>query len=96
MSLRSFFSMSDDELSSTLILRRALFLLLLFGLMLFYLAPGFRGLTNYKGKEQAQIAREIARSGSFQTKMIRPLSLHQSDQNNEDMDGVHLVGFHDT
>ena len=88
--------MSDDELSSTLILRRALFLLLLFGLMLFYLAPGFRGLTNYKGKEQAQIARELARSGSFQTKTIRPLSLHQSDQNNEDMDGVHLVGFHDT
>ena len=96
MSLRSFFSMSDDELSSTLILRRALFLLLLFGLMLFYLAPGFRGLTHYKGKEQAQIARELARSGSFQTKMIRPLSLHQADQNNENLDGVHLVGFHDT
>ena len=88
--------MSDDELSSTLILRRALFLLLLFGLMLFYLAPGFRGLTHYKGKEQAQIARELARSGSFQTKMIRPLSLHQADQNNENLDGVHLVGFHDT
>ncbi len=96
MSLRSFFSMSDDELSSTLILRRALFLLLLFGLMLFYLAPGFKGLTHYKGKEQAQIARELARNGSFQTKMIRPLSLHQADQNNEDLDGVHLVGFHDT
>ena len=88
--------MSDDELSATLILRRALFLLLLFGLMLFYLGPGFKGLNHYKGKEQAQIARELVRTGSFQTKMIRPLSLHQSDQNNEDLDGVHLVGFPDT
>ena len=83
--------MSDDELSSTLILRRALFLLLLFGLMLFYLAPGFRGLTHYKGKEQAQIARELARSGSFQTKMIRPLSLHQADQNNENLERIYFI-----
>lgn len=64
MSLRNFFSDSKtgEELSGALILRRLLFLLLLFGLMLFYLGPGFKQLTSPKGIEQAQIARELARS----------------------------------
>ena len=96
MSLRNFFSDSKEELSGALILRRLLFLLLLFGLMLFYLGPGFKQLTSPKGIEQAQIARELARSGSFQTKMIRPLSLYQADENTEDLGGVKIVGFKDT
>ncbi len=96
MSLRNFFSDSKEELSGALILRRLLFLLLLFGLMLFYLGPGFKQLTSPKGIEQAQIARELARSGSFQTKMIRPLSLYQADENTEDPEGVKIVGFKDT
>ena len=91
MSLRNFFSDSKEELSGALILRRLLFLLLLFGLMLFYLGPGFKQLTSPKGIEQAQIARELARSGSFQTKMIRPLSLYQADENTEDPEGVKIV-----
>ena len=93
MSLRSFFSTSGGELSPAIIVRRALFLLLLVGLMFYYLAPGFRGLTAPKGIEQAQIAREIARGNGFQTKMIRPLSLYQANENSGD---VTLVGFHDT
>ena len=98
MSLRNFFSDSKtgEELSGALILRRLLFLLLLFGLMLFYLGPGFKQLTSPKGIEQAQIARELARSGSFQTKMIRPLSLYQSDKNSEEAEGMKMVGFKDT
>ena len=96
MSLRNFFSDSKEELSGALILRRLLFVLLLSGLMLFYLGPGFKQLTSPKGIEQAQIARELARSGSFQTKMIRPLSLYQADENTEDPGGVKIVGFKDT
>ena len=98
MSLRNFFSDSKtgEELSGALILRRLLFLLLLFGLMLFYLGPGFKQLTSPKGIEQAQIARELARSGSFQTKMIRPLSLYQADKNSEEAEGMKMVGFKDT
>lgn len=93
MSLRNFFSTSGGELSPAIIIRRALFLLLLIGLMFFYLAPGFRGLTHPKGIDQAQIAREIARGNGFQTKMIRPLSLYQAKEHSGD---VALVGFHDT
>ena len=96
MSLRNFFSTDGEELSGALILRRLLFLLLLFGLMLFYLGPGFKQLSSPKGIEQAQIARELARTGSFQTKMIRPLSLYQADEHSEKSDGAHLVGFNDT
>ena len=56
--------------------------------MLFYLGPGFKQLTSPKGIEQAQIARELARSGSFQTKMIRPLSLYQAHKNSEEAEGM--------
>jgi len=96
MSLRNFFSNDGEELSGALILRRLLFLLLLFGLMLFYLGPGFKQLSSPKGIEQAQISRELARTGSFQTKMIRPLSLYQADEHSEESDGAHIVGFNDT
>jgi hypothetical protein len=93
MSLRNIFSSSNGELSPVIIIRYALFLLLLIGLTFFYLSPGFRGLNHSKGLEQAQIAREIARGNGFQSKVIRPLSLRQSLENH---DNVSLVGFHDT
>ena len=94
MSLRSFFSTSGGELSPAIIIRRALFLLLLIGLMFFYLAPGFRGLQSPKGIDQAQIARELARGNGFQTKMIRPLSLFQA--HSHDSEKISLVQFQDT
>jgi len=93
MSLRNIFSSSNGELSPVIIIRYALFLLLLIGLTFFYLSPGFRGLNHEKGLEQAQIAREIARGNGFQSKVIRPLSLRQSLENSEN---VSLTGFHDT
>ena len=99
MSLRNFFSTSGGELSATLIISRALFLLLLVGLMFYYLGPGFRGLTQPKGIDQAQIAREVAPGNGFQTKNIRPLSLYQTTQHEIDKGnagGAMLVGFHDT
>ena len=93
MSLRNLFSSSNGELNPAIIIRYALFLLLLIGLTFFYLAPGFRGLNSEKGLEQAQIAREIARGNGFKTKMIRPLSLRQSIEHSEN---VTLTDLHDT
>ena len=93
MSLRNLFSSSNGELNPAIIIRYALFLLLLIGLTFFYLSPGFRGLTNKKGLEQAQIAREIARGNGFKTKLVRPLSLRQSIEHSED---VTLTDLHDT
>ena len=85
MSLRNLFSSSNGELNPAIIIRYALFLLLLIGLTFFYISPGFRGLTHEKGLEQAQIAREIARGNGFKTKLIRPLSLRQSIEHSEDV-----------
>ncbi|MED5585200.1 MAG: hypothetical protein VYB61_02500 [Verrucomicrobiota bacterium] len=93
MSLRNLFSSSNGELNPAIIIRYALFLLLLIGLTFFYLSPGFRGLTNEKGLEQAQIAREIARGNGFKTKLVRPLSLRQAIEHSED---VTLADLHDT
>ncbi|MCH2060125.1 MAG: hypothetical protein MK183_05820 [Verrucomicrobiales bacterium] len=93
MSLRNLFSSSNGELNPAIIIRYALFLLLLIGLTFFYLSPGFRGLTNEKGLEQAQIAREIARGNGFKTKLVRPLSLRQAIEHSED---VTLTDLHDT
>ncbi|MFP6873658.1 MAG: hypothetical protein VCA55_09110 [Verrucomicrobiales bacterium] len=91
--MRNIFSASSGELNPIIIVRYALFLLLLIGLTFFYISPGFRGLNHEKGLEQAQIAREIARGNGFQSKVIRPLSLHQSLEHNEN---ITLAGFHDT
>ena len=93
MSLRNIFSSSNGELNPRIIIRYALFLLLLIGLTFFYLSPGFRGLNSEKGVEQAQIAREIARGNGFKTKLIRPLSLRQSVEHSEN---VMLTSLHDT
>ncbi|MCP4848355.1 MAG: glycosyltransferase family 39 protein [Verrucomicrobiaceae bacterium] len=93
MSLRNTFSSSNGELNPAIIIRYALFLLLLIGLTFFYLSPGFRGLNHEKGLEQAQIAREVARGNGFKTKLIRPLSLQQSVKHS---DSVTLTSLHDT
>ncbi len=97
MSLRSFFSSSGGELSPAVIIRRVLFLLLLIGLSFLYLVLDFRGLTNTKGVDQAQIAREIARGHGFVTKFVRPLSLFQAHSHAETEDEkATVVRFHDT
>ena len=43
----------------------------------YFVLANFRGLTDARGMEQAQIAREIARGNGFSTKVIRPLAYEQ-------------------
>lgn len=62
------------------LIRRLLFFILLFSLVFFYLVLSFKGLTNSRGIEQAQIGREIARGNDFTTKMIRPAAIWQAER----------------
>lgn len=73
-------STSPTELDAGMMIRRALFLLLLFGLTYFYLAVDFRGLSHEKGMDQAQVAREIARGKGFNTRFIRPIAWTQLEK----------------
>lgn len=41
---------------------------------------GFKGLSNEKSIEQAQIAREVARGNGFSTKLIRPAAIRQYER----------------
>ncbi|MEM9478360.1 MAG: hypothetical protein AAGA58_01720 [Verrucomicrobiota bacterium] len=99
MSLRQFFSTSGGELSPAIIVRRALFLVLLCILSYFFLGISFRGLTSSLGIDQAQIAREVARSNGFSTKVVRPAALFRAEQHKLDKgedEQVRLVHFPDT
>ena len=90
---------NQEDLSAAMMIRRALFLVLLIGLTFFYLALDFRGLNTPEGMDQAQIAREIARGNNFNTKFIRPLSLKQVEEANPveagEQRGVSLMKFQD-
>jgi hypothetical protein len=68
------------ELDAGMMIRRALFLLLLIGVTYFYLGIDFRGLSHEKGMDQAQIARQIAKDSSFSTLCIRPLAFRQVEK----------------
>jgi hypothetical protein len=81
---------NQEELSAAMMIRRALFLVLLIGLTFFYLALDFRGLNTPQGIDQAQIARELARGNNFSTKFIRPLSLKQTELANPVKEGAKL------
>lgn len=70
-------TVTAKELDAGMMIRRALFLLLLIGVTYFYLGIDFRGLSTAKGMEQAQIARQIARGSSFTTKVIKPICFAQ-------------------
>ena len=87
--MAEFFS-QDGELDSGMIIRRVLFLLVLLGLGIYHLFFDFNGLTSARGMDQAQIAREISRQKTFNTKMLRPLSVHQvnSHRVEQEMDGL--------
>lgn len=60
-------------LESAPLMRRSLFLVILFILAFGNLFTLFRGLNSPHGMDQAQIAREIARGNGISTKVIRPL-----------------------
>lgn len=55
--------------------RRALAVLAITGLALFYFIHEFRGLATSQAMDQAQIGRELARGHGFATKFVRPLAI---------------------
>ncbi|CAN5416881.1 hypothetical protein BH23VER1_BH23VER1_28720 [soil metagenome] len=85
-------------ITPAVMIRRALFLVMLLSLGIFYLFIDFRGLSDANGMDQAQIAREVARGNGFVTKAIRPVSLWQTNQHRLDQqeETVPLAGFLDT
>lgn len=92
---------APKELDPGMMIRRALFLLVLVLLTFYYLKADFRGLSAPLGMEQAQISREIARGEKFLTKCIRPAALAQINENLEDTSdepsaGISLMKVPDT
>jgi len=81
-------------IDTAVLIRRLLFFVLLFGLVMFYLFLTFKGLTHAKGIEQAQIGREIARGNDSTTKVIRPVAIWQAEKNENEE--IPLDAFHDT
>jgi len=55
-------------------------LVLVTGLLSFHLFIDFRGLSEAKGMEQAQVARELAQGNGFRTLVVNPLTLLRADQ----------------
>ena len=68
---------APQELDAGMMVRRALFLLMLVGLTLYYLGLDFKGLSTPKGMEQAVISREIAKGNGFTTIAQKPLAWMQ-------------------
>lgn len=81
-------------LDAAVLIRRLLFFILLFGLVLYYLVLRFDGLTDPNGMEQAQIGREIARGNGATTKVIRPAAIWQAQK--MEKPEIPLNGFYDT
>jgi len=75
------------ELDAGMMIRRALFLLVLVLLTLYYLAYDFKGLSHPIGMEQAQVGRQIARGEKYMTKCIVPVRLAQVNEHLAEEDG---------
>jgi hypothetical protein len=73
-------STAPQELDAGMMIRRALFLLLLVGLALYFLGLDFRGLSTSKGMEQAVVSREIAKGNGFYTTILKPLAWKQIEK----------------
>ena len=73
-------TVTPKELDAGMMIRRALFLLLLIGVTYYYLGLDFKGLSHPKGMDQAQIARQITNGKSFTTRCIRPICYSQVDK----------------
>lgn len=74
---------SSSTFNSAVMTRRILFFGLLISLTLIHLLVSFRGLSTAKGMDQAQLARELARNNGFTTKVLRPVSIWQSQQSSD-------------
>lgn len=70
------------------IIRIAVIVLVLLGVMLMLLTPAispigrFRGFNHIEAMDQAQVARQLANGKGFTTNFIRPLALWQMERNN--------------
>ncbi len=93
-------SAAPKELDAGMMIRRAMFLLVLVLLTYYYLAYDFKGLSHRAGMEQAQIARQIARGEKYVTKCIRPIALAQVNEHLKnkkgDESGVSLLKVPET
>jgi hypothetical protein len=67
-----------------IIIRRAIFFVILVSLAIISIFFTFKGLSSPRGMEQAQIGREIARGNGYSTKVIRPLALKQMEDANKE------------
>ncbi len=76
---------------TSILLRRAIFFVLLLGFAVIAIFFTFRGLSSPRGMEQAQVGREIARGNGFSTKVIRPVTLWQMQENHQDNE--HVASF---
>jgi len=81
-------------LEKGILIRRAVFILVLICLTFANLFALFRGLNSPKGMEQAQIAREISRGNGFSTKMISPAAYDMGS--NGFSETLELKNFKDT
>ncbi len=63
------------------IIRRLSVFVILTGIAAIFLVVKFPGLTDAKGMDQAQVARNIASGEGYTTKVIRPLALWQIEKN---------------
>jgi len=74
---------SNNTFNAAVLTRRVLFFVVLIGLTLVHLLVTFRGLSTSTGMDQAQLARELARNNGFTTKVLRPMSIGQSQSATE-------------
>jgi hypothetical protein len=74
---------ATSNLNTAVVTRRVLFFILLIGLTLVHLLVTFRGISTSTGMDQAQLARELARNNGFTTKVLRPMSIGQSQRATE-------------
>lgn len=78
---------APQELDAGMMVRRALFLVLLIGLTSYFLGLDFKGLSTSKGMEQAVVSREIAKGHGFTTTAIKPLAWKQVEKRMKDEKG---------
>ena len=87
-------STPNQSFDGAVIIRRALFFVVLLALTGVHLMVLFRGLGTPQAMEQAQLARQLSRGEGMVTKVIRPLEHHLAEKHEET--DVPLVGLKDT
>jgi len=84
----------NSTFDGAVIIRRALFFVVLLALTWIHLMVLFRGLGTPQAMEQAQLARQVSRGEGLTTKVIKPLEHHLAETHQETT--VPLVGLRDT